>query len=184
MIAMQYSFVLPADYNMSIIDRRIADKGHLTDGLPGLIFKAYLSARKEEWGPHNCYAPFYLWASTAGMNEFLSGPGFAALTHSFGWPSVKTWSVWGKEVSRSVAEARVARREIIPIHPYASLAEIRTQEARQAKELVHVHGALAAVAGFEPTTWSLVRFELWDDLPPESSSPDVTYYDVGHVSMA
>ncbi len=27
MIAMQYSFTLPADYDMSIVDRRIRDKG-------------------------------------------------------------------------------------------------------------------------------------------------------------
>lgn len=29
MIAMQYSMLLRADYDMSIIDRRIAEKGHL-----------------------------------------------------------------------------------------------------------------------------------------------------------
>lgn len=46
MIAMQYSFTLPADYDMSIIDRRIRDKGPLLDGFPNLGFKAYLSARK------------------------------------------------------------------------------------------------------------------------------------------
>jgi len=28
MIAMQYSLVLPADYDMGIIDRRIGDRGH------------------------------------------------------------------------------------------------------------------------------------------------------------
>ena len=31
MIATQYRFPLPADYDMAIIDRRIADRGHLTD---------------------------------------------------------------------------------------------------------------------------------------------------------
>ncbi|MGO6908064.1 DUF4865 family protein, partial [Rhizobium ruizarguesonis] len=46
MITMQYSFTLPADYDMSIIDRRIRDKGPLLDGFPNLGFKAYLSARK------------------------------------------------------------------------------------------------------------------------------------------
>jgi hypothetical protein len=34
MIAMQYSFVLLADYDMAIIDRRIRDKGPLLDGFP------------------------------------------------------------------------------------------------------------------------------------------------------
>ena len=31
MIAMQYNFVLPADYDMSIVDRRIAEKAMLAD---------------------------------------------------------------------------------------------------------------------------------------------------------
>jgi hypothetical protein len=45
MIAMQYSFTLPADYDMSIIDRRIRDKGPLLDNFPNLRLKAYLTAR-------------------------------------------------------------------------------------------------------------------------------------------
>ena len=32
MIAMQYTFTLPADYDMGIIEKRIADNGHLMDG--------------------------------------------------------------------------------------------------------------------------------------------------------
>ena len=60
---MQYSFVLPADYDMAIIRQRIADKGHLLDAYPNLLFKAYLSAdRQSSTQPsrHNLYAPFYL----------------------------------------------------------------------------------------------------------------------------
>ena len=45
MIAMQYGFTLPGDYDMSIIDRRIRDKGPLLDGFPNLGFKAYLFTR-------------------------------------------------------------------------------------------------------------------------------------------
>lgn len=43
-VAMQYSFVLPADYDMNIIKQRIASKGHLLDDFPGLIFKTCLIA--------------------------------------------------------------------------------------------------------------------------------------------
>jgi len=42
-------------------------------------------------------------------------------------------------------------------------------------------GALAAVAGFEPTTWTRVRFRLWRT-PPERRD-GVALYDVGHVSL-
>lgn len=47
MIAMQYSFVLPADYDMAIVERRIREKGPLFDGFPHLRLKAFLSARKQ-----------------------------------------------------------------------------------------------------------------------------------------
>ena len=46
MIAMQYSLVLPANYDMGIVERRIAERGHFTDGFSGLAFKAYLHAKK------------------------------------------------------------------------------------------------------------------------------------------
>jgi hypothetical protein len=44
MITMQYRIALPADYDMDIIRRRIAERGHLTDDFPQLSFKAYLYA--------------------------------------------------------------------------------------------------------------------------------------------
>lgn len=72
MIAMRYRIALPADYPMEIIERRIAERGHLTDGLPGLGLKAYLYCRAGEDGAAaNVYAPFYLWRTTEGMRDFL-----------------------------------------------------------------------------------------------------------------
>ncbi|HJV49919.1 MAG TPA: DUF4865 family protein [Noviherbaspirillum sp.] len=187
MIAMQYGFVLPADYDMTIIDRRIAEKGRFTDGLPGLVFKAYLKSRRTaapEPDGENRYAPFYLWDSAAGMNDFLSGPGFVALTRSFGWPSVKAWSVWEARVSARVAQARFASRELIAVRPYAKLDELRAGEVGQARQAVERQHALAAVAGFEPTTWSIVRFALWEQLPPSEPAAERCVYEVGHVSIS
>lgn len=37
MLAMQYRFTLPADYDMAIVRRRIADFGHRLDACPQLI---------------------------------------------------------------------------------------------------------------------------------------------------
>jgi hypothetical protein len=36
---------------MSVLDRRIADKGPLLDGFPALKFKTYLVARRAEHAP-------------------------------------------------------------------------------------------------------------------------------------
>lgn len=185
MIAMQYSFTLPADYDMSIIDRRIAEKGHLMDGFPGLVFKAYLSNRKTSALPPDCenrYAPFYLWQSCEGMNAFLGGAGFVGLSQSFGWPSVKTWSVWHAAISPAVTGARFATRAEIPIAPYTALDELRATERRRAGECMAEHAALAVVVGFEPTTWHLVRFQLWGEHPARELDPGECIYTVGHLS--
>lgn len=189
MIAMQYEFTLPADYDMSIIDRRISENGHRTDGLFGLVFKSYLSSRKTPSTrpvriAENAYAPFYLWQSPEAMNAFLCGPGFAGLTQAFGWPSVKTWSVWDSRISKNLSRARFATRASIPIQPYAKLDELRMAELEQGTAMIERGQALAAVSGFEPATWTLVRFRLWEELPPMALAPEERYYEVGHVSTA
>lgn len=183
MIAMQYSFTLPADYDMSIIDRRIRDKGPLLDGFPRLRFKAYLSARKQDPGfasAENLYAPFYLWDEPEGIDSFLSSPGFAALTRDFGWPSVQTWLVWQADLGADLGNARYATRVVRPIAPFSNLADQRDTAAaamRSARE----NGALAAIAAFDPTKWLLVEFSLWATLPTTTEAMQV--YTVGHVSL-
>lgn len=187
MIAMQYGFTFPADYDMSIIDRRISEKGHMTDGLPGMVFKSYLvdyKASARGGMAENAYAPFYLWQTAEAMNAFLCGAGFRGLTQAFGWPSVKTWSAWHARMGAEPARARFATRTSIPIGPYADLNALRISEVGQADALVERGQALAALAGFEPTTWTLVRFRLWEELPPFPLSAEERLYEVGHMSIA
>ncbi|MEZ2127950.1 MULTISPECIES: DUF4865 family protein [unclassified Sinorhizobium] len=183
MIAMQYSFTLPADYDMDIIDRRIREKGPILDGFPNLAFKTYLSARRDEFDSReNLYAPFYLWQKPEGASDFLCGPGFEGLTRSFGWPGVRTWIVWQAEVTSHVGRSAFATREILETEPYAPLADIRRRESEDAITDVERYSALASVSGFEPTTWTRVRFRLWRE-PPQSGS-GVQIYRVGHMSLA
>lgn len=184
MIAMQYNFALPADYDMAIIHHRIASKGHLMDGFPGLVFKAYLSAAKAGTLPsrENLYAPFYLWEGSEGMNNFLCGEGFAGVSGAFGWPSVKTWSVWASNLSPDIAAARYATREIVPIAPHASLGALRQQEREAVDAAVKQGHALTTVSGFDPANWSLVRFRLWSEAPAVAEA-GVQVYEVGHLSL-
>jgi hypothetical protein len=183
MIAMQYSFTLPGDYDMSIVDRRISEKGHLIDEFPHLKFKAYLSSRKSGATPasENLYAPFYVWDHNDGVNDFLCGLGFVGLTQSFGWPSVKVWSVWNCAISPEAKLAVFATRDVVATPPYADLAALRRDEVADAERDVVERGALASISAFEPTTWSRVRFRLWRErvAPPAGS----TGYDVGYMSV-
>ncbi|WP_426701844.1 DUF4865 family protein [Rhodanobacter sp. Col0626] len=185
MIAMQYGFTLPADYDMTIIRNRIAEKGHLLDDFPHLRFKAYLYADRHDTrlpGRENLYAPFYLWRDGEGMNEFLGGAGFAALTQSFGWPSIRTWSVWQAELAADLSAATCATRDIIALPPYSTLDACRRAEAAAAHDDMD-RGALAAVSAFEPTGWTLLRFRLWPKPRADFAHGDRQAYSVGHVSQ-
>ncbi|MEI8634285.1 DUF4865 family protein [Vibrio sp. PP-XX7] len=92
MIAMQYSFEFPADYDMDIIRCRISDNGHLLNGFPDLLAKLYLFASRDDAeckSTKNLYAPFYIWRQAQGMHAFLSCKGFEALCDHFGRPHVE-----------------------------------------------------------------------------------------------
>lgn len=187
MIAMQYSFTLPADYDMDIIRRRIADNGHRMDGFPGLAFKTFMSSRRDPGNPHspeNRYAPFYLWQECEGMNAFLGSGGFAALADSFGWPVIRTWLVWQSRLSPAIAQATHATREILDIAPFSALDAVREGEIGQLDKEMDDDGALAGLAGFDPGSWTLVRFRLWPRPPDLSAKSGIQLYDVGHVSLA
>lgn len=186
MIAMQYSFTLPADYDMGIIDRRIAEKGPLLDNFPNLAFKAYLTARRdnERQIRENLYAPFYLWRHEAGLNDFVCGNGFDAVSQSFGRPSIKTWIVWQAEIAAAISSAAFATREIRPIEPYSSLADLRCHEADKALADVEKRGALAAVSAFDPTCWTQIRFRLWSEAPQSTMKTRHQIYEVGHLSLS
>jgi len=182
MIAMQYRFALPADYDMAIIRHRIASKGHLMDGFPDLLFKAYLYAEQQYGSCENLYAPFYLWRNTEGINAFLTAPGFQALTQSFGWPGIRTWLPWFERRMPAFAETQSATRELITLPPHCDLPARREAEIQLAEDDLG-KGALAVFTGYEPTTWSLVRFRLWMRAQPRADANRQAYR-VGHLSLS
>jgi hypothetical protein len=186
MIAMQYRFTLPADYDMEIVDRRIRDKGPLLDDFPHLAFKAYLTARKDDAATgsrDNLYAPFYVWESSDGLNDFVCGPGFAGVSDAFGRPRIASWIVWQTAISANIRQARFATREITEIRGHADLADMRARESEAAKIDIETGDALASVSAFEPASWTRLRFRLWHDLPRTALQPDVEAYRLGHLSL-
>ena len=180
MIAMQYSFTLPADYDMAIVRQRIADKGHLLDHFDGLLLKAYLHAERGPASEENLYAPFYVWRDSAAMQRFLGSEGFANLVKAFGWPSIRVWPVWDVYLTPEARHAHFATREIQAIAPFTALDALR-EEQRTLLQRDIERGAVAAVSAFEPTTWTRVSFRLWDDSLP--AHPAGQRYQVGHVSQ-
>lgn len=185
MIAMQYTIALPADYDMAIIRRRIADKGPRMDDLPGLAFKAWLHAARDDGGlpsRDNLYAPFYLWRDGAGMNAFLNGAGFAALSRDFGRPAVRTWMPWQADMADDLHGAVCATRETVVLPDHADLAEWQDAEAASARAAI-ADGALAVVHACDPAGWTLVRFRLWPEARTDLAAAGHRIYRVGHVSQ-
>ncbi|HUB91502.1 MAG TPA: DUF4865 family protein [Dyella sp.] len=184
MLTMHYQITLPADYDMGVIRRRIAERGHLTDDLPQLAFKAYLYADRNQAyaaGREHRYAPFYLWRDTHGMNAFLGGTGFAAVVASFGRPPVHACSVWDTHVAPDLSIATHATCETLSIPRHTPLQA--TREAEQASAAAdRDRGALASIGSFDPSRWTMTRFRLWRDAVMLSSA-DADTYQVGHVSQ-
>lgn len=180
MDAMQYTIPLPADYAMDIVRDRVARNGHRLDDFPGLGLKAYLM--RARGGPEsavNEYAPFYLWADSAGAARFLwQGAGFGAIVTSFGRPAVEHW--FGASARRGQAEiaaARFARRWLTSLpdgDPQPAVAAI-TEAAAVLAEGPGV--ALAAVA-IDPLRWSALTFALLE--APEAATGG-TLYEVLHL---
>lgn len=183
MIAMQYGFELPADYDMAIIERRVRAKGHLFDDTPGLGVKAFLSARRgdpQTGSQVNVYAPFYVWTEPQAMVDFLCDARFVGLTSSFGWPSIQPWSVFDVRACGVLTDARFATRMVEAIYPFESLSSTREAE-RSATDAALQGGALLAISGFDVKIWQRARFCLWRD-EVSAWDPHTTVYNVLHTS--
>jgi hypothetical protein len=180
MQAMQYEITLPADYDMRIIRRRVAAKGHLLDRLPGLGLKAYLvRERGHAASPVNQYAPFYLWHSAEAMAGFLRGPAFAGLSADFGRPPVRHWLGTGLRLGPARDQTpRTATRRTTRL---AEGADPDQALATALAGLPDQPGLHSVAVALDPHRWELLRFALWEqDTAP--ADEDDTAYQVLHLS--
>jgi hypothetical protein len=183
MYAMQYEITLPADYDMEIIRKRVADRGHMTDAFAGLGVKAYLIRERGKHGSAlNQYAPFYLWNDTAGMNRFLwDGGGFQAIIDSFGWPVVQTWSgMLCRRGSADIGQARFATRERVSIPREADLPNVAREALDEAERLAARPDVCIGACAIDPRTWERVTFALWSNAPATDVPGE--RYEVLHLS--
>lgn len=184
MLAMQYSISLPADYEMSSIRDRVARLGPAYDTLKNLGFKAFLITEKGKNGNREkSSAPFYVWQAQQGMLDFLCGDKFKGLTESFGWPVVKVWTVIEVGAGKSAQRPAYATRELVHLAPNCDLYAPRSAELAAQQETLQLPHVNARVVALDPTTWTLVRFTLWD-IPVDLAHPSsiVLSYQVLHLA--
>ena len=165
MLATQYSFTLPADYDMDRIEQRIRDNGHRLNGFDGLAMKLYLYARKDD--PEYCsdlnlYAPLYLWQNVEGVNRFLESEGFAALSAHFGRPTVDIWLVEDAVVLANNENPSFATRRIAPYGGPAASAS-------------------AQLIANDYSNWRRLEVTLAEQ-PPEIIGCELQHYRIGYVA--
>ena len=189
MYASQYELTLPADCEMGIIRKRVADFGHMLDDRAGLGLKAYLIREVGMDGsPVNQYAPFYLWNDPGAMGHFLvGGGGFQGIIRDFGRPAVHHWAGLATVAgaSRSAAPMAASRRlTALPADPDPAgtgLAARIDQEIGELDAFADREGVHTAALAFDPNRWQLLRFVLWDEAVPQHA--DATErYQVLHLS--
>ncbi|WP_405592432.1 DUF4865 family protein [Streptomyces sp. NBC_01190] len=182
MHAMNYRITLPADYDMGIIHRRVATRGHLLDTFPGLGLKAYLvRERGTDGSPVNQYAPFYLWNTARGMNSFLWGAGFRGIVSDFGRPVVEHWSGLGFEHGPAVAGVPCAADRLTwSPAPDEDPGPALERAVRELPERAARPGVHSVALGIDPRRWELVRLTLWQDQAPEEAGSE--RYRVLHLS--
>ncbi|MCF2532229.1 DUF4865 family protein [Yinghuangia soli] len=191
MYAKQYELTLPADYDMAIIRKQVADGGHALDDRAGLALKAYLVRERGVAGsPVNQYAPFYLWNDTGEVARFLiGGGGFQNIIRDFGRPAVHHWTGVACHAGPArTAPPRAASRRLVPLpqdtDPDATglgLSALIDQEAEQLRQLSRLEGVHTAALAVDPHHWTLLRLILWAD----TSGPDedaTEHYEVLHLS--
>ncbi|MGF0173600.1 DUF4865 family protein [Streptomyces sp. Marseille-Q5077] len=180
MHAMQYGITLPADYDMEIIRRRVASKGHLLDNWQGLGLKAYLIRERGVHGsPVNEYAPFYLWNTVAGMNAFLWGGPFQGIADDFGRPPVRQWTVLAREGAASPrVRVAVLRRQQVP--EGVRLKDLAADVTRETERSAGEDGAVLAAAAVDTSRWELIHFSLRENDTPKAEGE---VYEVLHMSV-
>jgi hypothetical protein len=186
MIIKQYVVTLPADDDMRIIRKRVADRGARFDTFPGLGIKVFLIRERGRFGAEsNQYAPAYLWPSVEPMWGFIAGEGFAGIIDSFGWTPIHNWlglAYARSDRGSSLAELASVTREMESVEPGTDLASLRRREIDRTRQIVgDTPDLLIRAVGLNPDSWSLVRFDYWtrkqDALAAQQHS-----YEVLHVS--
>ncbi|MEU5209231.1 DUF4865 family protein [Streptomyces sp. NPDC020742] len=181
MHAMQYAITLPADYDMGIIRRRVATRGHLLDDFAGLGLKAYgIRERGKDGAPAHQYAPFYLWADPEAMSRFLLGAGFHGVISDFGRPVVQHWQgLFHRPGPAAHRRPGAFSRRTERLAEGADPDTAVTAAVARHERLAATDGVHSTSLALDPSRWELVHFTLWTDAVPEEAGDR---YQVLHLS--
>ncbi|MHA7306483.1 DUF4865 family protein [Arthrobacter sp. TMN-49] len=182
MIAAQYEITLPADYDMDIIRRRVAARGHALDKRPGIGLKAYLIHEIADGSTANAYAPFYLWTDPDALAAFhWGGQGFNGIVRDFGRPAVQTWIGGHFHSGPRYNQTPVYATKTILVPALAGDPQSEATKLQELAESIAENDDTHSVAwAIDPTTWHGIIFRLSTSRPQNSAN--ATVYQVLHLS--
>lgn len=166
MLAMQYGFDLPDDFDMDTLRRRIQEIGGRFDALPGLHLKAFLLADRTATAP-NRYAPFYLWDDPAGAAGFVTSPDFAAVQARYGRPVVHCWNPIAYLCGPAAGQVPgFATQHFAQLPVTTDLVQRAAEERAAATALAGTPGVHSVFTGLDAQGWQMNRTVLWSGQPP------------------
>lgn len=182
MIGMQYKVILPKDYDMEIIKKRVKDNGYKTDGFQALNFKAYLITETEKDGNfYNCYAPLYIWDGHEGMNKFIFEGYYDNILQSFGWQQIHIGLPLVVNLSDDFKKCKYVVEYVGSISQKNSLIE--TQFNFFNKNVQNTENCKGNVIVYNPDKWGYSQFGFYEVKPEIEEIEDITLYEVLHISQ-
>ncbi|MES5954608.1 DUF4865 family protein [Bacillus fungorum] len=182
MIGMQYKVILPNDYNMEIIRKRVKDNGYKMDGFQDLDFKAYLITEAGKDGNfYNCYAPLYIWSGHEGMNKFIFEGYYDNILQSFGWQQINIGVPLVVNVKDDFKKCRYVVEYTGSIPQKNSL--IGTQFNIFNQKVQNTEECKGTVIVYNPDKWGYSQFEFYEVKPDMATNKCVTVYEILHISQ-
>ncbi|PDY23874.1 DUF4865 domain-containing protein [Bacillus cereus] len=181
MIGMQYKVILPKDYDMGIIKKRVQDNGHKTDSFPGLNFKAYLitEAEKDE-SSYNSYAPLYIWDNYQGMNKFIFDGFYDNILKSFGWQQINIGVPLSIDLEKDFIKSKYVVEYAGNITESKSLTNTPFNTINHYVE--NAEKSLGNLLVYNPDKWGYSQFSFYQEKPKVNSSDHLTVYEVLYIS--
>jgi hypothetical protein len=165
MLIAHYAHRLPADYDIDIIRKRAAARGHLFDAIPELYFKGFLLRERGRFGAiANEYSSLYLWRKDQGFRDFLVDGRTKSVTDSFGRPQIETRFVLDALKGRA-DDARFLTKEEQDIPLGADLTSTFAAEIERNREAAKAAGVVASAVGVDAQTWKVTRVLLSEKEP-------------------
>jgi len=179
MIASQYKIILPSNYDIDIIRKRVKDNGHKTDGFYGLKFKLYLITEK---GIHNnlqnSYSPLYLWKDSEGFNKFLFEGFYDNIIASFGWQNVNIGVPLVDTTTDRIKDKTFLYEIVREIEPKESLNDLKNLILEAIPKIEDAEYVII----YNPDKWKYQVFYFIDDLQKVKTEKGVVY-NILHISQ-